>query len=135
MTSGKDCPDDAFEPNDNSSVLLTGFKIRQKSVLRSLKKLDPNKSAVGVGPRFLKECSTALAPALTKLFQFVVKKAVFPSSSWKCGRVAAVHKRGKVSIAKNYRPVRCIDNIELAFEDVIMPQLEKWLLKFISQET
>ena len=120
MTSGKDCPDGDFEPNDNTSVPLTGFKIRQKSVLRSLKKPDPDKFAAGVGPRFLKECSAALAPALTKLFQFVVKEAVFPSS-WKCGRVTAVHKRGEVSIAKNDRPVQCIDNIELVFEDVTMP--------------
>ena len=47
--------------------------------------------------------------------------------------MTAVHKRGKVSIAKNYRPVHYIDNIELVFEDVIMPQLEKWLLNFIPE--
>ena len=38
-----------------------------------------------------------------------------------------------MSVAKNYRPVQCLDNIELAFEDVLMPQLEKWLAKFIPE--
>ena len=113
MTSVKDCSDDDFEPNNSFSVPLIGFKIiRQKSVLNSLIKLDPDKSAVGVGPRFLKECPAVLAPTLTKLFQLIVKRAAFPSS-WKCGRVTAVHKRGKTSIAKNYRPVQCIDNVGL----------------------
>ena len=44
-----------------------------------------------------------------------------------------MHKRDEVSVAKNYRPVQCLDNIELAFEDVLMPQLEKWLAKFIPE--
>ena len=44
-----------------------------------------------------------------------------------------MHKRDEVSVAKNYRPVQCLDNVELSFEDVLMPQLEKWLAKFLPE--
>ena len=103
MTSGKDEADLSLAPNSPSLIPLSSFKIRFKSVSRTLRKLDPSKSANGVGPRFLKECADALAPLVCKLFKFIVRKCTVPPG-WKLGRVTPVHKRGSVALCQNYRP-------------------------------
>ena len=99
---------------------------------RSLKRLDPSKSANGVGPRFLRECASKLAPAVDRLFKFIVRTAHF-QSDWKVGRVTSVHKRAKVSIEVNYRPITVLDNLESIFEDCTKPQFEKWISSFIPE--
>ena len=110
MSNGKAEEDGDFTPNDTYHVYLSTFKIRYKDVLKSLKNLDPQKSANGFGPRFLKECAAVLAPACTRLFRMIVKKSSF-ISKWKIQRVSPVHKRGKRSLPKMYRPVSVVDNL------------------------
>ena len=100
MTSGKDREDDGFQPNNRSQVPLSSFKIRLKDIRKSLRSLDPSKSANGVGPRFLKVCADAIASPIYKLLRFIVKKAVYPTD-WKVGRVTPVHKRGAVPLPAN----------------------------------
>ena len=130
MTSGKDTQDDHFQPGDIRSIPLSSFKIRFKRVLKILKSLDTSKSINGAGPLFLRECAEEIAPLLYKLFKFIVKRAQYPAN-WKLARVTPVHKRGAVSLPANYRPVSVLDNIESAFEDVVKPQFEGWILHFI----
>ena len=88
MTNGKDDEDFDFEPVDMSQVPMSGFKIRFKKVLHVLSHNDPSKSANGINPKFWKECASILAIAapVTRLFQFIERKAVYPSR-WKIGRV------------------------------------------------
>ena len=74
-----------------------------------------------------------LAPAITKLFRFVVHRAKFPVN-WKLGRVTPLHKRDAVSDAANYRPVTVVDNLESVFEDVLGDQFYQWLVKYIPGE-
>ena len=76
MTNGKD---DDFEPNNDDHIPLSSFKIRRKTVLKSLKKLDPRKSVNGLGNRFLKECAHELADSIVILFKLIVKKCYFVS--------------------------------------------------------
>jgi len=130
MSNGKDEEDDDFTPNDDAYMPLSSFKIRHKSVLKSLKKLDPNKSANGFGPRFLKECAVALAPSVTRLFKIIVKKASFVAN-WKIQRVTPVHKRGSKSSPSKYRPVTVVDNLSAVFEDTVKPQFVSWARHFI----
>ena len=132
MSNGKDEEDVDFTPNDTYHVHLSTFKIRYKDVLKSLKKLDPQKSANGSGPRFLKECAAMLAPACTRLFRMIIKRCSFVSK-WKIHvqRVSPVHKRGKISLPKMYRPVSVVDNLSAVSEDVVKPQFEAWACKFI----
>ena len=130
MTSGKDELDDDFSPVHDSSTPILNFKIRSKRVLKCLRRLDPNKSANGVGPRILKECAAVLAPHIDKLFKFIVRKSCYPGNL-KIGRVTPVHKRGSVDDPTNYRPVTVLDNLEGVFEDVIKPQFEAWISEFI----
>ena len=119
MSNGRN-EDDDFTPNDDRCIPLSTFKIRRKTVLKSLKKLDPNKSINGFGPRFLKECAEVIEPAVTRLFKIVVKKSAFVSK-WKVQRVTPVHKRGSKADPKKYRPVSVVDNLSAVFEDTLKP--------------
>ena len=132
MANGKGETDSLFIPTDTHKVPLKSFKVRYESVLKALQKLDPNKSANGVGPRFLKECAEVLAPDICKLFRFIVRKAEFPHD-WKIGRVTGVDKRAAVTEPANYRPVTVVDNLETVFEEALRPQLEHWLDNFIPE--
>ena len=129
MSNGKGCDDDDFTPIDDHKVQLSGSKIRHKRVLKVLKKLDSFKSANGISPRFLKECALEIAPALTKLFKLIVRKGKFPSR-WKHGRITPLHKRDSLFEYSNYRPLQVLENMSIACEDIVDPQLTKWLLNF-----
>jgi hypothetical protein len=133
MSNGKDKEDVNWRPTATyHKVPLTSFKIRFKTVLKTLLSLDPSKSSNGIGPRVLKECAVELAPALTKLYKFIVQKAVFPTR-WKVGRVTPLHKRDAVSNPKNYRPVTVLDNNSTCFESSVDDQFYKWISKFIPE--
>ena len=67
MSNGKDQEDDNSEPADFFIVPITGFKIRFKPVLKSLKTVDPHKSTNGISPKFWKECAVQSDPAVCKL--------------------------------------------------------------------
>ena len=130
MTSGKDRVDDGFSAAGMACHPIREFKIRYENVLKPLRNLDPSKSSNGTGPHFLRECADVLAPAVDQLFKFIVRAAQFPTD-WKVGRVTPVHKRAKVSVEANYRPVTVLDNLETVFEDCTKQQFEKWITSFI----
>ena len=130
MTSGKDRTDENFLPRSAVQHPINNFKIRFPLVLKALSHLDPSKSANGAGPRFLRECATELALVVCRLFKYVVNTGSYPMN-WKIGRVTPVHKRGKVSVDKNYRPITVLDNLEAVFEDCTKVQFEKWITHFI----
>ena len=122
--------DDSWCPVNDHSALISSFKIRYSTVLEILQGLDPSKSANGVGPRFMKECAVQLAPALTRLYKFIVNRAVYPTR-WKIGRITPLHKKGAVSVPANYRPVTVLDNNSTCFETAVDDQFYSWIVKFI----
>ena len=107
MTSGKGVEDRGFTPKNPFKIKFTSFKVQFKKV-RFNKSIDPSKSANGVAPRFWKECSIELAPSTCKMFKYIVQKATYVSR-WKVGRLSALHKRGSVKLAKNYRPLQVLE--------------------------
>jgi hypothetical protein len=131
MSNDKDEEDSNFTQNSDARCFISSFKITRKLVKKSLKKLDPSKSANGLGPRFLKECSDILTNSVTRLFKLIVKKSTYVSN-WKIQRVSPVHKRAAKSSPKNYRPITVVDNLSAVFEDVVKPQFEAWAKEFIS---
>ena len=129
MSNGKGIEADAYVAKDGLKIPLSSFKIRFKTVLKVLQNMNPNKSANGVPPIFWKECAHVVAPSVYKLFRYIVKKSKF-ISRWKIGRVSAPHKRGSVKLPKNYRPLKVLENIAVAFERVCHSQLYRWISKF-----
>jgi hypothetical protein len=130
MSNGKGDDDDGYTPNDNYCVPLSSFKIRFKSVRKSLRRLDPSKSTNGLGNCFLKECADEIAPSITRLFKLIVRKSAYVSR-WKIQRVSPAHKRGKKTDPTKYRPISVIDNLSSVFEDTIKFQFEAWIHHFI----
>ena len=72
MSNGEGVTEDDFKPTNDFQVKMTGFKIKFKRVKTVLSHLDTSKSANGVGNLFLRECAVELAPAMTKLFKYIV---------------------------------------------------------------
>ena len=130
MSNGRDEDDDDFKSDDDKRIPLSTFKIPRKNVLKSLKKLDPNKSIDGIGPRFLKECADVIEPGVIRLFKIIVKKSTFVSK-WKVQRVTPVHKHGSKADPKKYRPMPVVDNLSAVFEDTLKPQFSSWAHEFI----
>ena len=130
MSNGKGEEECNFKLADSFTVPISGFKIRFKTVLKSLKAVDPTKSANGISPKFWKECAVQRAPIVCKLFKYIVKVGKYPSR-WKFGRITALHKRGSVKLPKNYRPVQVLMGISVIFEGNIEPQFTKWIMHFI----
>ena len=132
MSNAKGDQEEEYLPADPLRVPLVSWKIRYKKVLQTLQRLDTSKSVNGIAPKFLRECAKELAPVLTKLFSFIVRQATFPST-WKSGRVTALHKRDSVLLAENYRPVTVLKNLSLVFETVIDDQFDLWVTQFVPQ--
>ena len=130
MSNGADDLDVDFVPRDSTRVPLSGWKVRYKKVLQTLKRIDASKSANGISPSFWKNTASVLAPAVTKLFKFIVRKAKWPSR-WKIPRVTALHKRDSVKDPANYRPVSVLANLSVYFEGVIDDQFDDWVSNFI----
>jgi hypothetical protein len=132
MSNAKDVQESEYIPADPLRVPLSSWRIRFKKVLRTLQQLDVNKSANGVPAKMWRECAVELAPVATKLFRFIVRQAKYPST-WKDGRVTALHKRDSVLQPENYRPVTVLKNVSLLFESVIDDQFDRWTSRFVPQ--
>ena len=80
-------------------------KMRDK-ILTMLKKLKPNKKE-GIDkqtPRVLKEVAEEIVDIVVVLFDASLSKAEVPSD-WLLSVIAVIYKKGKKSLAGNYRPV------------------------------
>lgn len=130
MSNGKDVEDESFEPQDETSIPLSSWKIRRKRVYKVLSIVDASKSANGASPVFWKETSRVISDAVTKLLKKIVRKATWPSA-WKTARVTPPHKRGSVTLPGNYRPLSVLINLSVYVEDVMEPQFDKWISKHI----
>ena len=100
MTSGKGVEDRGFTPKNPFKIKFTSFKVRFKKVLKTLKSIDPNKSANGVAPRFWKECAVEIAPSTCKMFKYIVQKATYrclkvESGTCLCSSQARISKARK----------------------------------------
>ena len=75
-------------------------------VQKLLEGLNPNKACGpdGILPRVLKELAPAIAPILTDLFNRSYQTGVVPQD-WRDANVAAIYKKGKKTLAANYRPI------------------------------
>jgi hypothetical protein len=101
-----------------------------KAVLKSLQKLDVNKSIESIANHLLKQCAKEIAASFDSLLKLIVRRAEYPSH-WKIGRITALHKRKEVTLSKNYRPVTVVPNEDMVFEDVLGDQLYNFLAEFI----
>ena len=74
--------------------------------MKALEALKPDKSPGidGMHPRFLRELKHELVKPLNLIFNRSLEENKVPND-WKEARISAIYKKGKKSLASNYRPV------------------------------
>ena len=85
-----------------------------------MEKLNPNKACGpdNISPTVLKQLAPTIAPILTDLFNRSYSSGVVPQD-WRDANVTAVYKKGKKTVAANYRPISLTCVCCKLFEHVI----------------
>ena len=120
-----DIPDKILETSPLSSIHIT-----EEMVLKKLKNLDPSKSPGpdDIHPRVLKETATAIAPALTILYNKIITSHDIPDD-WRTATITAIFKKGAKSDPGNYRPVSLTCILCKIFESIIYDAIIEHLIK------
>ena len=120
-----DIPDKVLETPQLSSIHVT-----EEMVLKKLKNLDPTKSPGpdDIHPRVLKETASAIAPALTALYNNILTSHDIPED-WRTAIITAIFKKGAKSDPGNYRPVSLTCIICKILESIIYDAIIEHLIK------
>lgn len=102
--------------------------VDESDVLKYLRKANPNKSS---GPdvisnHILKFCADSLYKPLTKLFNYSLRKGVYPSC-WKISNICPVYKnKGEKNEKSNYRPIVLLSCMSKILEKIIYKSLNEY---------
>ena len=90
----------------NFKEWLTNINISKEKIKKKLLELKISKAPGpdGLHPRLLKELAAQLSEPLELIFQLSFKQGKVPND-WKQGEITAIHKKGNMRTAGNYRPV------------------------------
>ena len=114
-----------------SSPPMPAIKISNKDVTKVLNELKIHKASGpdGIPSIVLKNCASALAPVLGKLYRLCLSTCSFPSC-WKFAIIQPVPKKGDHSNPSNYRPIALTSVISKIFESLINKKIVKHLDTF-----
>ena len=109
---------------------LTDLTITTEMVKKKLGKLRTDKSCGpdGVHPLILKKLSDTLAGPLCIIFNTSLRSGAVPTI-WKEGIVTAIYKKGKKSLASNYRPITLTSVVCKILEDFITNFITSHLIR------
>lgn len=110
--------------NPNSMVLLDTSVDEVHSLLN---RLDAHKSTGhdGISNYILKNCASAIAPALTACINKAIQSGLYPDFL-KIARVSPIHKGGAKELATNYRPISVLSALNKVFESVLADRLKRF---------
>lgn len=114
-------------------VCLDFITINEVDVLFKLNKLNGREGSGpdGLHPLILKKCCSAISRPLTLLFNESLSSGIFPNK-WKVAHISPIHKSGKKSDIKNYRPVSIISVIPKIFECLVYNTINAHLSHLIN---
>ena len=106
---------------------ISDIKIDPNGVEKLLSSLQPNKAC---GPdelpnQVLKNCSKALAPGVSVLFQKSLDSGQLPKD-WTDANVAPVFKKGDRHAAENYRPVSLTSVLSKTLEHIVCSHMHSF---------
>lgn len=110
--------------NPNSMVLLDTDVNEVHSLLN---KLDPRKSTGhdGISNHILKNCASAIAPALTVCINKALQSGSYPDFL-KIARVSPIFKGGAKELTTNYRPISVLSALNKIFESILADRLKSF---------
>ena len=74
----------------------------------------------------LKQTSTAIAPVLTRIYNFSLATSTYPDQ-WKIANVTPIHKKEEKHIVSNYRPISLLDIAGKVFERCVHNEIFNYL--------
>ena len=125
-TQGATLPD--IETDDGHNLYM--INITSSTVKDILEILDTSKSSGPdeVSAKFLKNTSKAIAPILSKIFNFSMHTAVFPDQ-WKLAYVTPLHKKNEEYLCQNYRPISLLPCLSKVFERCVFKDVYNYLIR------
>ena len=108
--------------------LLENAEITGDDIRRKLQRLRCDKAtgADNIPARLLCEVKSEIELPLTVIFNKSLKESIVPTD-WKLADVAPIHKKGKRSLAENYRPISLTSQICKMFESILKDKLVQHL--------
>ena len=109
-------------------VSFSAFAFRSKEVLSILQGLDEygGTDPLGHFPLFFKKVATALAPKLSVIFRFLIRKGSFPAC-WRTANVTPVPKGAATPNPSNYRPISITPILSKVYEKLLSSRLTNYL--------
>ena len=77
--------------------------------------------------RVLKACFDIISPLLTKFYNILMQKAIFPNML-KVAQVTPIYKKGDSQLLENYKPVSMLPIFGKLFEKMIYSRLYSFLM-------
>ena len=103
-------------------------KVNENDVIKIIDKME-NKTSSGydsISNKILKHIKTEISKSLTIIINQMLESGIFPDSL-KISKIIPLHKKGKVNLLSNYRPISLLPTISKVFERVIHDQLYTYL--------
>lgn len=109
-----------------------GIEVSEEEVLKTLKKLNPNKAPGpdGVRPSVLKVCAEQLYRILSIIFNQSLSQCVVPKA-WKTSCVVPVPKKQCVQTMNDLRPIALTSCVMKVFEKVVLLHFQIQVSDFI----
>ncbi|PFX13619.1 RNA-directed DNA polymerase from mobile element jockey [Stylophora pistillata] len=114
-----------FTAQDNE---LYSIQATIQEVLKALKNIDPSKAC---GPdqipgRILRECSSEIAPSLTRLINISLRVGCVPQD-WKRANVVPVYKKGDNEDVCSYRAISLLSLISKITERIVLDRFSNFI--------
>ena len=111
------------------NVSLDVFEISPNNVIDAIRSMDSSKACGPdmVSPRLLKEGVESLAQPLSRFFNNLLQRSLYPSD-WKLANVTPIFKKSDPSNPANYRPISLLSCIGKVMERCIHKHLYNYLV-------
>lgn len=114
---------DPRQTDEQKDIDISQEKIR--TLLLNLK-ISKSPGPDNIHPRVLSELCNQLCIPLTQIYKGSMQQAIIPHE-WKLARVSAIHKKGKQTLASNYRPVSITSIVCRVMETIIRDDIVKFI--------
>ena len=109
---------------------LTEFAISDEEIYKIIRNLNSIKAHGwdGISVEMIKICDESLIVPLKLIFEYCLRKEIFPEP-WKRKNFVPVHKKNEKNLKQNYRPISLLPIFSKILEKVIYDSLYSYLSK------